>query len=314
MKTQNTQTNQTQSIIPPQVAKPNKKQAVHVTKELLSKSAEGYPLLGNCLYWSISNIQLSHGDFVKHLQEVGIDVSYAGRVRAKSALLRALQRETAERKNCFHRCIVDKDSTHAIYVIVNQQVNQATSEVNFATDTRVIFDKKSGTIKVEGFNADGLIAKYVAEQGVYNTDNFRKVVLDYIYEDCKGISVRENGGIYFVPHNKGTEFEMLKNLFGRFPGCSLDVLPIIDTAEAKRSMWKSLVGEVEAELATQTKELKEIEDNGTRQTDGGIQNRLQRFTDLKGKVEMYETLLNGTAVGLKQQLEQVSALLKKQLV
>jgi hypothetical protein len=283
-------------------------ETVKITPQLLSTSAEGYPLLGECAYWSLSDINLPFAEFVAKLKAAGIDEKYAGRVRSKSALIRALQKETATREDCFYRALPDAKDV-AVFVIVKQQMSGGSNHaVNFSTDTQVIFDKETGVIKVEGYRAAEVQTQYDAEQGAYNTDNMRKVILDFLYSDCQAVSVRENGGIYFVPNHKREQFTKVQEFFKNFTGCSINVLPLIDTVEAKKAMWKSLVGEVEAELAAQKKQL--ADPDQTPSTERGVESRVRKYQELKGKVEMYETLLTGTAEGLKKELDDLTVLVK----
>ena len=288
--------------------KKTEKKAPTVTRTLLSKSAEGYPLLGNCIYWSCSEIQVKFDDFLALLKDVGIDEDYAGAVRQKSALLRAIMKETETRKNSFHRNILE-DKNYTVFVIVNQNVDVANKAVDFKTDTQIIFDKKTGMIKVDGYNRDAIIEGYAKEKGIYNADNFRKIVLDYVYGECQAISVRDNGGIYFIPSAKQEQFQKLQDLFAKFPGFYLGTLPIIDTAQAKKSMWNSLVNDVKGALAAQKQEL----EKEPPVTDRGVESHLRRFKALRGKVEMYEDILTQTASDLKGELEALSAQLKSHL-
>jgi hypothetical protein len=286
----------------------SKKTNQTINRETLAKSAEGYPLLGNCVYWSANEMKMPLEAFIAILKEVGIDEDYADKVRHKSALLRAIQKETDNRTNSFHRNILE-DKDYTVFVIVAQSVDVANRAVDFKTDTQIIFDKKTGMIKVDGYNKDAIIEGYEREKGVYNTDNFRKVVLDYVKGDCEGISVRDNGGIYFIPSSKMDQFQKLQALFAKFDGFYLGTLPIIDTAQAKKSMWNSLVNEVKGALEAQKAEL----DKTPPTTERGVESHLRRFKKLKGKVEMYEDLFVQTAQSLKEELESLSGSIKKHL-
>jgi len=309
MKTQSTASEKKSKKAPPAVvAAPAKAQKI-ITRDVLASSAEGYPLLGECAYWSLTSINMVYSDFVLKLQEAGISPDIAREVKSKSALVRAIQKETATRKDSFYRTIESPQQT--LFIIVAQTIDaQTTNKVNFQTDTQIIFDKKTSQIRVDGYNAQAVHDGYKAEQGFYNVDNAREAILRYLREECMAISVRDNGGVYFVPASRSGEFQKLQKFFMGFPQCSLGIIPVIDTAQAKKSMWKSLVGEIEAQLATQKKELEEKPPT----TDRGIEARLKVFKQLQSKVEMYETLLTGTASNLKTELASLSAMIKKHLV
>jgi hypothetical protein len=278
-------------------------------KSQISKSAEGYPLLGYCVYWSISELNIPYAEFIQKMAAAGLDTDYARPVQAKSALIKALRSETKGRKESFHRNILD-DKTRSAFAIVGSNVNTTTIDVAFQTETKAIIDKETKQVTIEGYNQQALRDKFEAFKGTYTGDHFRRVTLDIIKTGCQGITIRERGGVYFVPSTHLEAFEKLQTLFSQFPGCSIDVIPVIDTAQAKKSMWKALTGEVEEDIKTLKEDLEKLDEA----SDRSVKIRLARYEVLKSKVENYEILLQGTAGALKSELDSLTNLLKRKMV
>jgi len=278
-------------------------------REAIKRSADGYPLLGYCVYWSISEFKITYREFMERLEQAGLPSDLATENNLKSALIQSLKDATKGLKNKFHRKVLDDDK-RAVFAIVNSEVDAQNTDVNFSTETKATLNKEHMHIVVEGPDKE-LIEKHFEQNiGAMDQDRFRNVVLKYLNKHCSAVSIRDRGGVYFVPSTMQTEFDLLGQYFSKFPGCSLDIVPIIDTQEAKHSMWKALVGDVQAELVSLQDDLKDMTVDTQKRS---IEHRVEKFKSLRDKVEMYEILLNGTAKELKDSLDQVGTKLHDML-
>jgi len=276
-------------------------------KKAIAKSAEGYPLLGYALYWSIPAMRVRYVDLLKLMQKHGIDSKIAKNPRAKSALNRAVRDTAKNGKGTFHRKALD-NAEQASFVIVNTAVDQTNSDVDFNTETKIMFDKETNAVAIEGASREEIKSLYEEYKEQYTQEQIRTVVLRYLYGKCEATSVRDQGGVYFVPSTHTEDFQRIKACVEELPGVSIDVIPIIDTPEAKRSLWKSFVGDVETEMAALARDLEETSDE--KMSDRSFQLRLNRFKTLQDKIGTYEDLLTGTAVDLKTKLETLTQKLR----
>lgn len=284
-----------------------------VTKDLLAKSAEGFPLLGHVIYWSIAEFNIGYWDFIKILQTVGIDTDVANAVQAKSALIKALKDETKDRsKGSFHRKAIDNKDKAGFALVATQSVDADNVDVNFQTETKVILDKHTKSVRIEGVNSQSIQDRYQHYRDTYTGDRFRNVILKIIFGLADGIAVRERGGVYFIPAHKQDMLDKLQELFSHFPGCSLDVLPVIDTKQARGSMWKSLVGDIKDEISKFKLDLDAIKDKGGVR-DGALDTRLKRYRALKDKMENYEILFGGTLSEIKAEVGGLESEIRRML-
>jgi hypothetical protein len=276
-------------------------------KKTIAKSAEGYPLLGYAVYWSISNVRILQTDFVKMLEKLQIPLTVAPEIRPKTALTQAIRSNVKGKGDLFHRNVLNDDK-HSGIVIARQAETDDQMDVQFDMDTKVLYDKRTKLVEIRGNNKDEIQKSFDEFKQLYTSDRFRTVVLRVIKSYCEGVAIREKGGVYFVPSTHNDNFAKLEKLFSNFPTCSLDIIPVIDTKQAKKSMWKSLVGEVTEELARFQEDLQKLSGD---LSEYSIQTRLNRYKKLKAKVESYEILLSGTASDLKKELDGLtSAILK----
>lgn len=291
-------------------------------KNSIATSAEGFPLLGTCVYWSFSEVKVSHKEFIGMLDELGIDKTIAPPTRHKSAVQKALKsfvkssnKEQDQKKAVFSRKVVD-DKDLAAFAVVQPEVNAANFDLDFNTELKVRMDKKTKNLLIDGTEEaktqlNSLVEEY---KDSYTTDQIRSTVLRYIHEMCKGITVRDNGGIYFVPSTEKESLLKLESLFKKISNkaasCSVDTIPVIDTAEASKAMWKALVGEANRDLQDFRKDLEAVDAD---LTDRAQERRFKKYQDLRLKIEMYETLLNGTATDLKQDLKNIEMSFRRKI-
>lgn len=279
-------------------------------KEQIAKSAEGYPLLGYAIYYSISDINIKTSEMLKVLESLGLPTSVAPAVQAKSAAIKAIKSETKGRGNTFHRKAMDNEAKAGFAIVTSATTDEENVNVEFNTETRVVLNKGDKTLDVTGPNSDAIKAAYEAYRDTYTSSGFRNVVLKLIKNHCQGMNIRERGGVYFIPSSHNETFEKLQKLFLHFPACSLEIIPVIDTAQAKKSMWKALVGEVTDDLRKMQEDIQNLEQDASERT---LQVRLDRYEALKSKVELYEDLLSGTANELNTELAKIGSEIRRRL-
>jgi len=283
-------------------------------KQNVEIKTDGYPLLGWAVHWSTHEFTIEFKDFVETLKKVGMPIEVARETLAKNALIRAV-RKTAKGKDRFHLKTADIKK-EAAFTIAHTEVDEQSYDVDFESETKVVFDKKSKDIDVTGRAASQLRDQYQELRNKYTASQFRTVVLRYLQRYCSAVTIREGGGIYFVPALYESGFKVLMDLFQEMGSDKADItlIPIIDTDGAKKSMWKSFIGEVKQDLASFKRELEGFDSKGKEVTEKILETRIKRYKALRQKVETYETVLSGTAQELKDELVQLTKDLQAKLV
>lgn len=274
-------------------------QKVPNIRETLARSSEGVTLIGWFVYWSMADVSIEHNDLLTKMAALGLNKDAAPQIRAKSAFIRATE-EIAKGRKARHQKIID-DSTRCIYVIVSTHVDPVNVDVAFTVEHKIIFNKQDNTISVADTSDVGMEVVALAQKyaETYYSDQLRETVLRLLGHHCQFITVRDRGGIYFVPSVHEEELKKIQKLVDQFPGCSVETVGIADMAEARKSMWKSLVGEVTHEINLMKADLHDAVPD---MSDSSMKIRMDRYAALREKVENYEIVLNGTASELKGEL------------
>ena len=275
-------------------------------KQAIAKSAEGYPLLGWILYWSTNGFREDVSKVKAVLTQVGIDEEYARLIAPSTALQAAFDSATTGQSNLRKHSVRADDKT--IIALVRGQANGAEVLFDAITKGHIVGDDAF----VEGEFADTILNDFQIRKGVYTNNQFVGLVKNYIAAEASSLTLRDHGGVYFIPAHKQIEFDRLVALFAAFPSASLDIVPVIDTAQAKRSVWSALTSDIESEISSLQTQIEAWNKDGDPR-DGVIQRRLEQYASLKEKVEDYSLLLSGAASGLQEKLDAVASELKKKL-
>lgn len=275
-------------------------------KNQIFKYSDGFPIVGWCLYWSIRKVSIPFNELQDLLKELSIDQRLAKKPLHRNAFIKSVKEMSKLKDNNFHRKVADSTEKMAL-VMVNQNVDDKNLKVDFKTKTTAVFDKISKNLEIKGHGGSEIEDKYQFHQEHYDSKQLRSLVLRYVKQICDGVTVRQDGGVYFVATEKEEELDKLEKLFERINSINsesiLEIIPIIDSKKARNSIWKSVVGDINNNLD------KLLEDFNNMNPDINARNlklKLKKYDNLKTKVEMYEEVLKDTADGLKDKIKSIN--------
>lgn len=272
-------------------------------------NAEGFPILGWCVHYAAKNFSIPFVAFQSILEKAGIDKRFAKETMDRNALIRAVKSVTKGNSE-FHRNIAEREDIMAL-AIVSEEKGQVDISVDYDVESKIVFDKASKEIVITGKYSNEIKGKKDEFKEMYTADQFRSLVKRFLKTNCSAITVREGGGLYFIPKSDQRNLEKLVALFEEL-GLSVDItlIPIIDTKTSRSSMWKSTTKEIEEDVKELTKDFEEMSDSVTEKM---IEARINKYNGLKNKIEMFETLLQGTAESMKTKLDELTETIQKKL-
>ena len=266
---------------------------------------EGFPLLGWLVRWRVQHVVMPHEDFLAILKKHEIADSIAPKIIAKNAAIRATR--DAAKGERFHRKVAERP-TEAAFVIAATEVDDKLN-TTFDTQTKIIFDKKTRSLLVSGDQQAKIKNSFNTFKESYTEDQVRAVIKRFVEKQCNAILYSEDGS-YFIPATSQAAMTRLQDLFNTMSDFArLLPLPIIDTKAAKSGMWEAMVGDIQGDIKRLTADLEKRADLTGKMAD----DRIQKYQELRSKVEMYEVVLNGTADDLKASIAQLTETLKTKL-
>jgi len=294
----------------------------------------GPDLLGYVVNWRLMNIRAQETDLKTALDRAGFSNHLPALPTPRKALRRALEAWIAERtqqqtgipqavanaavdgedenqkETTLIRVINKAGAEHLVFGIVSENVDFNKLGLSYGTQLRILLHKKTGEILCTT-DADGVISAQNESSQVtreiipyYNefrhrffTDDLSKMV-HAIVTSMNAVSLRKEGGVYFVPHAERHQIELAKELIASLPTTTLDkpyllAIPVINNEGAKADVALAIhhgfLDEVKA-LASDLDRFAQAEPGTVRSET--ISNRLLQYQYVKEKVGMYATLLS----------------------
>jgi hypothetical protein len=294
-------------------------------------STSQFPLIGYTVFWRLAGIRVSHPDLERALQAAGFEKylpdpptprvavrrALAEWIRAKQRIARDLQLQQDDeerdendggRRRTLIRVINRAGSEHLVYALVAEDIDFSMLGLSYGTALRILLHKKTGEM-ICTTDAEGVIDAQRESQQVTNElmpywRQYRDLfiardlseMMREIIDGMNAVSLRQAGGVYFVPAGERDSLFRLRQLITDIPQVAeLDpfvcALGVPDAAEAKRGLSKAVHAGLLDEVNSLRGDLNRLSESGERLREKTIAQRLVIYKRLKAKAEMYQELL-----------------------
>jgi len=256
--------------------------------EILSDVA-GMPVLGYTIYWSLPKSKIGEPE-LEALLKATIGEKYMPRKPIRKRVLRRALKELKHLEDAGLITKVRDDAVMVGYVITEEVINDSdelSDALDFEKRTVVVYEKDNDRLrfgKTLNAHAKELEALFTEFSGVFTSEDIRKIILEWV-RDQSGVTLRESGGIYFVP----CETSALDTLLAAVGG-TLYTLPMLDCGTAKKQMYAVVKYEIETKFETLAEEIKHLASKG-KTSELVFKRRLEEFKELRMKTEAYRDLL-----------------------
>jgi hypothetical protein len=301
----------------------------------LEAATSQLPLIGFTVLWRLEGIRVGHSDLERALRATGFEKylpdpptprvalrrALAEWIRAKQKTARTLQLQQDDEEQDEHgggrrrtliRVIDRAGSEHLVYALVAEDIDFSALGLSYGTALRILLNKKTGEM-ICTTDAEGVIDAQRESQQV--TDELMPYWRQYrdlfiardlsqmvreIIDGMNAVSLRQAGGVYFVPENERDALFRLRQLIAGIPqGAGSEsfvcALGVPDADEAKRGLSKAVHAGLLDEINSLRGDLDRLSESGDRLREKTIAQRLVIYKQLKAKAEMYQELL-----GLRQ--------------
>src|SRR5215475_4010284 len=297
----------------------------------LEAATSQLPLIGFTVLWRLEEIRVSHTDLEQALQSVGFEKYLPDPPTPRVALRRALaewiktKQRTARtlqlqlgiedldengggRRRTLIRVIDRAGSDHLVYALVAEDVDFSALGLSYGTALRILLNKKTGEM-ICTTDAEGVIDAQRESQQL--TDELMPYWRQYrdlfiardlsqmmreIIDGMNAVSLRQAGGVYFVPESERDSLLRLRQLIAGIPhtagpGAFVCALGVPDAVEAKRGLSRAVHAGLLDEINSLRGDLGRLGESGDRLREKTIAQRLVIYKRLKAKAEMYQDLL-----------------------
>ena len=297
----------------------------------LEAATSQLPLIGFTVLWRLEGIRVSHPDLGQALQASGFEKYLPDPPTPRVALRRALAewiktKQQTARTLLLQMCDEDQDkngggrrrtlirvidragSEHLVYALVAEDVDFSMLGLSYGTALRILLNKKTGEM-ICATDAEGVIDAQRESQQL--TDELMPYWRQYrdlfiardlsqmvreIIDGMNAVSLRQAGGVYFVPESEREALFRLRQLVAGIPqssgpGAFVCALGVPDAIEARRGLSRAVHAGLLDEINSLRGDLGRLGESGDRLREKTIAQRLIIYKQLKAKAEMYQDLL-----------------------
>jgi hypothetical protein len=306
------------------------------------------PLLGAVVTWRLMNIRVQEADLKAALEQAGYESHMPSLPSPRKALRRTLEAWIAERtrqrtgkvvatteestgeeenesnQRTLIRVINRPGAEHLVFGIVSEDVDFQSLGLTYGTSIRILLHKKTGQILcttdargvISAENESITLARELQPiwsqyRTLFFSEDLSRMVRSII-AGMRAISLRREGGVYFVPQSEQPQIEIMRGLLASLPTSGheqpfLCALPVPDVEATKSQMARAVHYGFMDEIRAMGADLERFIDAkpGTVKSET-IAERLQSYKDVKAKVGMYATLLSMQQSNIVKELDELT--------
>jgi hypothetical protein len=288
-------------------------------------NVQGLSVIGYFVWWSVHNQRIRRDVMQALIDNAGIRNKHGSKfevpeIKPRSAFLKAVREVRGQQKNkgILIRKI-RKDAISYLFGLVDERVDENAKELHYAQNATMTFNPINGNLSTDRPHRAFTLVKELYEEykDYLNSDDVRALVLDIIAE-LPTVSVRQRGGIYFIPVKYEDMVNKLEFLLASLPGTNgsagdgsyLSIAPQIDTEKSKKSIYKAFVVSLKNKLKGFTHALEDQEIS----TPHALKNKLHEFKEMRAEIEFYKDALQFQVDDLRDSLTVLTNKVKNKLL
>jgi hypothetical protein len=261
--------------------------------------------VGDLVWWSLADADVSRADLEAAWQAAGLDPDLLPEIPTPEKALRtAIRQVQVGAKDQLVR-LAHEGADQLVYV-VKQEAKTADHDTDYATLAKITLDRATGTLRVTGNN--DMAGRVQAEFSRMLTTHVSRDVMMTITKCLKrwaAVSLRETGGIYWVPTVSAGLVKALQGAVERIGQSRVYLLPVNDSVDAQRSLGAAAAGSIETELKALQDEIAGFLVEAPRPST--LARRLTAFEELRARADLYRSILGVTLEDLDGQLASMEA-------
>lgn len=272
--------------------------------------AGGRPL-GSLLWWSLNGNRIGH-DKLEHLaaQHQLPARHLPNPIKPTQAFRRAWRHTASKLANGQMLRPIADTADEVVIGLVQEVPDEITRDLDYDVLARITFDKHAAAITSdrETIVAESLKQMY-RHHLAHTTADVRSILTSFLGES--GVSLREHGGVYFVPADRQRTLDALCAVVEAAGNNRTFQLPIVDTPEGKATLRSVAERTLDDEVRQLQEQLDRFDDDKVR--DSTLERKLEAFEDLRRRTVMFGRVLSFKADDLNKRISVVQASLRQRL-
>jgi len=287
-------------------------QSVRSVEQLRSVLAAG-DHLGDMVWWTLSDASLDRTSLVAKWTGSGLSADLLPEPpTAEKALRLAVRSSQVGQAEFLVRLAHDGDG-ELIYAVVREE-NLGGGILAHKQEARVELKKAARAI-VSDVPAHTLVRAiedaFTQFLDTHTADDMRRTLVKTL-RTLSAVTLREGGGVYWVPRTHAETVRRLERAVSQLGQSTFHVVPVHQTDDGAKTLGVVARGSLETELTALREELEafKAQPPDRRST---LQRRLEAFSELRSRAQLYRDILNVQVEDLEQHLTSMAASVEQML-
>lgn len=282
-----------------------------VIREINEATAEkNLPILGSIVWWSLTGVEVARDQIEQHVKDAGLPEAIVPRIEMRGALTKAMA--ALKTPLIVRRLHTDEDDERFSIALVREDVKLAALvDVEYQAEQVVTYERAAKTLKFKSsVHADEIRDLFTLYAFTFRAAEVRKVIQNAL-EGVHALTVREHGGIYFVPVQHQDVVAKLADLIEcRLPACEFSSLAIVNSGETKRGMNRVAANEIKSEMDAAETDIKALLEKETVRGDT-LKHRVAEYRRLREKALAYKELVGLDVAEIERKLGALQMVVEK---
>jgi len=264
-------------------------------RELTIKESK---VLGTITYWTIHQGTYEFKEVLKTLHKHDLSEDLIIEPSAKKAFTRSCKSFVKGHTDKFDRKIVD-DQRATVVGIVHEAKDSAHETLQYQHETTAKLFKASGSVKVNGADSDEFMEQYEHFTGHITHEDLQRM-LRRLVARSHGLSLRETGGIYFIPEKSVEAMNKADAVLKELHAGQVYLLRVPKGKEEQKVTWERVTGHIEETIKDVLTKVANIEKKAA-----CLSHHEDRLKEAKKMLDYYAELTESEAM-LEELREQIS--------
>ncbi len=274
--------------------------------DLKSALAKGGRHLGDLVFWSLADARIARTELETVWSDAGLGLDLLpDPPTAERALKLAVREAQVGQRERLLR-LGKEDDGEIVFAVVHERRDGA-GNLTFTQEARICLDRRREVVTndVDTQIVRSVSAAFQVLRTTHTADDVRRGLVKAL-GTWAAVTLREGGGVYFVPSPFAENVRRLQTAIERIGSSRLHLLPVHDSLDANRSLGEIAKGSIEAELEALKTEIESFISTPPERA-STLLRRFDAFEALRGRARLYRSVLNIQVKDLDQQLDGMSA-------
>lgn len=263
--------------------------------------------LGDLIWWALADARVNRATLEGVWAGAGLDLGALPEPPSAEKALKTAVREAQVGEASRLIRLGKEDEAELIYA-VNREDRHEDGSITYVQETRIVFDRNTEAIGADASGHDLVAAvrtRFGELRSTHSSDDIRRAMMN-VLNACAAVTLREHGGVYWIPAPHAATLRKLQAAVEKIGSSRVYLLPVHASADANKTLGEAAVAALTDELTALKAEVEAFQ-NSPPERQSTLVRRLDAFEELRGKAELYRSVLSVTVADLDQTLTVLTA-------